>query len=343
MTTPPVYPHPRFGVYIGRFQPPHTAHLRVMEEALGKVGTLIVVIGSAHAPRTLKNPWTAGERGELIGAMLREAGVDPARVRLAAVPDHPYDEDRWLAAVRAGVEAHTGASPSQEGGDVALIGHLKDDSSYYLRSFPDWPFLPTAVISPLSATDVRRAYFAGELDPVAGMVPPAVHAWLDAFRETPEFAELRADAAWLRETQAGGGTWPPLRVEALALVTDPAGRVLLTRRGERPGRGLLTLPGAEVLPAETLAAAARRAAAGALGVTPDDPALTLSSTPAAVYDAPGRSTRGRVIAHVFRLGWAGEAGNGGWTHPQDALSHPEAFFEDTHALLEQLLRPVAAR
>ncbi|WP_104989751.1 NUDIX domain-containing protein [Deinococcus sp. NW-56] len=336
MTAPA--PSHRFGVYIGRFQPPHTAHLRVMVEALENVGTLVVVIGSAHAPRTLKNPWTAGERQEVIGAMLREAGVDPARVRFAAVPDHPYDEDRWLAAVRAGVAAHTG-----EDGDVALIGHLKDDSSYYLRSFPDWPFLPTAVVSPLSATDVRRAYFAGELESVAGMVPPAVHAWLEAFRGTPEFAELEADAAWLRAAQAEAGTWPPLRVEALAAVRDPAGRVLLTRRDERPGRGLLALPGSEVLPSETLAAAARRAAAGALGVTPDDPALTLSPTPATVYDAPGRSPRGRVIAHVFGFEWTGATGAKEWTSPRDALAHPEAYFEDTHALLEQALSPAGPR
>ncbi|MCP2014249.1 bifunctional NMN adenylyltransferase/nudix hydrolase [Deinococcus sp. HSC-46F16] len=331
-------PRHRSGVYIGRFQPPHTAHLRVMAEALGKVETLVVVIGSAWAPRTLKNPWTAGEREEMVGAGLQEAGVDPARVRFAAVPDHPYDEDRWLAAVRAGVAAQTGG-----GSDVALIGHLKDDSSYYLRSFPDWPFLPTAVVSPLSATDVRRAYFAGELESVAGMVPPAVHAWLEAFRQTPDFAELEAEAAWLRAAQAEAGTWPPLRVEALAVVRDPAGRVLLVRREERPGRGLLTLPGAEVLPSETLAAAARRAAAGALGVTPDDPALTLSPTPATVYDAPGRSVRGRVIAHVFGLAWAGLSEYGGWTDAHEALSHPEAFFEDTHALLEPLLRPAAPR
>lgn len=337
MTGSRLPPH-RFGVYIGRFQPPHTAHLRVMEEALGQVGTLIVVIGSAQAPRTLKNPWTAGEREGLLGAVLRESGVDPMRMRFAAVPDHPYDEDRWLAGVRAGVAAHTGAD-----GDVALIGHLKDDSSYYLRSFPDWPFLPTAVVSPLSATDVRRAYFAGELESVAGMVPPAVHAWLEAFRQTPDFAELEADAAWLRAAQAEAGTWPPLRVEALAVVRDRAGRVLLTRRDERPGLGLLTLPGAEMLPNETLAGAARRAAGGVLGVTPDDPALTLSPTPARVYDAPGRSSRGRVIAHVFELAWVGASGGGDWTDPPEALAHPDAFFEDTHALLEQALSPAAPR
>ena len=127
----------RFGVYIGRFQPPHTAHLRVMEEALEKVGTLIVVVGSARAPRTLKNPWTAGEREEVIGAALRESGVDPARVRFAAVPDHPYDEDRWLAAVRTGVAAHTG-----EDGDVALIGHLKDDRATTCVPFRTGPSCP---------------------------------------------------------------------------------------------------------------------------------------------------------------------------------------------------------
>lgn len=331
-------PLPAFGVYIGRFQPPHAAHLRVMEEALEKVGTLIVVIGSARAPRTLKNPWTAGERQELLSAGLRDVGADLRRVRFAAVPDHPYDEECWQREVRAVVAAQTGGAS-----EVALMGHLKDDSSYYLRSFPEWPFLPTAVVSPLSATDVRRAYFAGKLEAVAGMVSPAVFAWLDAFRQTSDFAELEADAAWLRGAQAEAGTWPPLRVEALAAVRGPAGRVRLVRRHERPGRGLWTLPGAEVLPAETLAAAARRAAAAALGVTPSDPALLPSPTPATVYDAPGRSERGRVIAHVFALAWAGEEEGEGWLTPAQALAQPEELFEDTHALLEQALSPAAPR
>lgn len=330
-----------FGVYIGRFQPPHAAHLLVMLEALERVGTLIVVIGSAHAARTPKNPFTADERGAVIAAMLREAGAEPGRLRWVQVRDHLYDEERWLGEVRDGVERHTGGHP-----DVALIGHLKDESSYYLRSFPGWTFLPTQVVSPLSATDVRRAYFADRLEEVAGMVPPAVHAFLSAFRGTADFAELQADAEWLREMQAQAATWPPLGVEAHALVMDREGRVLLTRRTERPGRGLLALPGVEILPGETLAASARRAAAGALAVTPDDPDLSPLPSPASVYDAPGRSLRGRVIAHVFRLGWTGEVaqpvarppGAGPlWLSPGEALARPEAFFEDHHAVLEQLL------
>ena len=68
-------PRHAYGVYIGRFEPPHAAHLLVMLEALEQVQTLIVVIGSARAARNPKNPFTAGEREAVIRAMLAEAGV----------------------------------------------------------------------------------------------------------------------------------------------------------------------------------------------------------------------------------------------------------------------------
>ncbi|WP_291426823.1 adenylyltransferase/cytidyltransferase family protein, partial [Deinococcus sp.] len=68
-----------FGVYIGRFEPPHQAHLLVMLEALQSVQKLIVVIGSAHAARNTKNPFTAEERQEVITAMLVGAGIARSR------------------------------------------------------------------------------------------------------------------------------------------------------------------------------------------------------------------------------------------------------------------------
>jgi bifunctional NMN adenylyltransferase/nudix hydrolase len=55
-----------FGVYIGRFEPFHVAHLASVKFALERCETLIVVIGSCNKPRTTKNPWTAAERGAMI-------------------------------------------------------------------------------------------------------------------------------------------------------------------------------------------------------------------------------------------------------------------------------------
>ena len=77
-----------FGVYIGRFEPPHHAHLQVMLEALQSVQKLIIVIGSARAARNTKNPFTADERQHLITTMLQQAGVSRSRLLFVQVRDY---------------------------------------------------------------------------------------------------------------------------------------------------------------------------------------------------------------------------------------------------------------
>ncbi len=54
------------GLYVGRFQPFHKGHLAAIKEVLAKVDELIVVIGSAEESHTEKNPFTAGERFQML-------------------------------------------------------------------------------------------------------------------------------------------------------------------------------------------------------------------------------------------------------------------------------------
>lgn len=54
------------GLLIGRYQPFHKGHLEVLKEVLGKCDELIIGIGSAQESHTLENPFTAGERIEMI-------------------------------------------------------------------------------------------------------------------------------------------------------------------------------------------------------------------------------------------------------------------------------------
>lgn len=342
LTGEPARPRHAYGVYIGRFEPPHAAHRLVMLEALERVQTLIVVIGSARAARTPKNPFTAGEREAVIRAMLEEAGVAAGRLRFVQVRDYFYNEALWLSEVQRGVGRHTAGSA-----DVALIGHLKDESSYYLRSFPAWTFLPTHVVSPLSATDVRRAYFEDRESEVRGMVPPAVHAFLEAFRQTAEYAELRAEYGHLRAYRAAWADAPfePVFVTADAVVTR-SGHVLLVRRAGQPGRGRLALPGGFLTPSERLLACAVRHAHGETGLeeTLDLPARWRGQ---AVFDYPERSLRGRTVTHAFHfdlglgplppLRATADAAEALWLPLGEALARPEDFFEDHHAVVEHFL------
>jgi len=54
------------GFYIGRFQPYHNGHHRVVEQIATEVDELVVGIGSAGDSHSARNPFTAGERIMMI-------------------------------------------------------------------------------------------------------------------------------------------------------------------------------------------------------------------------------------------------------------------------------------
>ena len=54
------------GLFVGRFQPLHHGHLNSIKYCLNRVDQLIIAIGSADKSFEVKNPFTAGERIEII-------------------------------------------------------------------------------------------------------------------------------------------------------------------------------------------------------------------------------------------------------------------------------------
>jgi nicotinamide-nucleotide adenylyltransferase len=63
------------GLYIGRFQPYHLGHQAVLKKIAQEVDEIVVVIGSAQESHTPENPFTGGERMEMIYAALTEVGL----------------------------------------------------------------------------------------------------------------------------------------------------------------------------------------------------------------------------------------------------------------------------
>jgi nicotinamide-nucleotide adenylyltransferase len=70
------------GLVVGRFQPFHKGHLAAIREALSKCDELIVVIGSAEDSHTERNPFTAGERVQMILSALEPE----ERARILIIP-----------------------------------------------------------------------------------------------------------------------------------------------------------------------------------------------------------------------------------------------------------------
>ena len=84
------------GLYIGRFQPFHLGHLEAVKYILGKVDEIVIVVGSAHSSHTLDNPFTAGERIQMVRLGLREARVDANRYTVLPLPDAEFHKV-WVA------------------------------------------------------------------------------------------------------------------------------------------------------------------------------------------------------------------------------------------------------
>jgi nicotinamide-nucleotide adenylyltransferase len=76
------------GLFIGRFQPFHLGHLATIKFALKSVEQLIIVIGSADKSHEKRNPFTAGERIEMIKNSLDgDNETDVSRILMIPVPD----------------------------------------------------------------------------------------------------------------------------------------------------------------------------------------------------------------------------------------------------------------
>lgn len=212
-------------VYIGRFQPPHDAHIGTMLDALEHAPRLTVLPGSANLARSAKNPWTAPERIRMIRSALLERGVDLRRVRFRPIPDE-FDSVRWAAHVRAAVQTER----------AVLVGFEKDASSSYLRWFPEWTDHESPVTPGLNATGVRVALFG---DREVEAVPPAAHAFLNDFRRTRTFRRLQAEHFALLAARAA---WDGHPVHEVLLCDVHHDAVTLHRRTGPIGRGLWELP-----------------------------------------------------------------------------------------------------
>jgi len=77
----------RRALFIGRFQPIHMGHVEAIKHILSENDELIIVVGSAQYSHTFDNPFTAGERIEMVRMALEEAGIDLRRVIIIPVPD----------------------------------------------------------------------------------------------------------------------------------------------------------------------------------------------------------------------------------------------------------------
>lgn len=71
---------------IARFQPLHYGHMSAIRHCYERYDECIIVVGMASQSHTPENPFTAGERIEMIRESLRWAGMDLSRFITVTLP-----------------------------------------------------------------------------------------------------------------------------------------------------------------------------------------------------------------------------------------------------------------
>lgn len=83
-------------LYIGRFQPFHKGHLKIIQNFTKKYDEIIIGIGSSQYGNTLENPFTSEERRLMIKRSLDD--IDIKNYRIIELPDiHNYP--KWVSHV----------------------------------------------------------------------------------------------------------------------------------------------------------------------------------------------------------------------------------------------------
>ncbi|MEL6950243.1 MAG: bifunctional nicotinamide-nucleotide adenylyltransferase/Nudix hydroxylase [Pseudomonadota bacterium] len=347
-----------FLVFIGRFQPYHLGHARVVARALEAARHVIILIGSAHRPACVRNPWSFREREAMIRATL--SPEDNARLHIAPIMDATYNDDLWLANVQKTVNGLVAAHHAQPHRPprIGLIGHNKDHSSYYLSLFPNWSSVDVDAVDVMSGTEVRDAIFRadagswedGRLSITAlakNLVPEPVLQFLKAYTKTDAFRAVRDEYDFVRQYQAQWGSAPyaPMFLTVDAVVVQ-SGHILLVERKARPGRGQWALPGGFVSPTETLRESMIRELKEETRIKVPVPVLAGSIVAEGVFDDPYRSARGRTVTHAFHIHLNPETAlpkvRGGddarhafWV-PLAELD-PERLFEDHYFIIQKMV------
>lgn len=292
-------------IYIGRFQPFHEAHRQTILAASNISKHTLVLIGSSRSPRTPKNPWTVQEREEMIRDTV---GADVPNLHVGHVRDFVYDDSQWVARVGELVSSVVMQNEDIDGKNIAVIGHDKDHSSFYLNFFPHWDFVNFDSYPPrgetIDATKIRDLMFKGDYAFVKSVVPETIYKEIMWFIDSKEFSVLKEDWDYVEAYKKSWASspYPPTFSTCDAIVVQ-SGHVLLIQRGENPGKGMWAIPGGFIDVNEKIDNAVIRELREETKLKVPEKVLRGSIVHKEVFDDPDRGRRGRTITHasLFKL------------------------------------------
>ncbi len=159
-----------YGVYLGRFAPPHIGHQMIIDKMISEfgIGNSIIMVGSSNAYNT-RTPYTFDERKTMISAIYPKIKIIPIPDMKAHLLKFDGTTDAlWLSKLKI-IE-------NEMGGKFIFLGGSEEDLKVLAKMF-ETNVLINRVQNGLniSATEVRRAMDNNDLDKVRGMLDPKVY------------------------------------------------------------------------------------------------------------------------------------------------------------------------
>jgi bifunctional NMN adenylyltransferase/nudix hydrolase len=326
----------------------------MFKQGLKEAKHLIVVLGSAKSSPNTRNPFSFEHRVHMIKLGMSQEEIQ--RTTFVPARDYHYNEDHWITEVQQRVNSITNGDVS-----VCQIGSYKDSSSYYVKLFPQWDFIPAVSNVSLNATDLRTEMFSipykktwSDFGNQASFEPDdikqvqdylshntlnGVVAFLTQFMSSQQYLNLREEYDYIQKYKADWSHVPfPVTFNTVDSVVVQSGHILLVKRKHNPGKGLWALPGGFLKKDERLQAGAIRELREETGIKVHASELHKHVVAEKTFDYPNRSLRGRTITTAFyvklphgelpEVKGADDAEKAQWVPLMDIASMEADFFED---------------
>lgn len=304
--------------FIGRFQPLHQKHCEIIKNALKSFDFLVILVGSCpKSARNIRNPFEYTDVEKMIKAYLLEENISQNRVFIHILEDKLYKENEWIDEVNDYIcDAKiwfTHWNNKELGIDIEyhtyLVGSKKDETSYYLDSFPQYKSYVASVDGKkaLSATEIRNDLFEDRSDAWkekigSSAVVKIIEEWKMDGKRRANFEYLQSEYEFCR-TYKESTRFVEASYDPIFFTTDivmiKSSYILLIERKVNPGKGLFALPGGFLGARETTVDSAIRELKEETKINLSRIEIKSNIIDSKVFDYPDRSVRGRVITNAF--------------------------------------------
>lgn len=211
----------KLGFVILRAQPLHHGHKHLILEAKSKCDVLLIILGSANRPRSIKNPFTYKEREASVIGFLNSR--DTRDTYVFPLNDYKYSNSQWLSDISSIIDENNKTQKRR----VIMFGHAKYGNDY-LDWFPQYEYSNISQKYEVNATQIREE-------------------WFESSELKNNFdISVQEDYEYFKKEKITFSNYPypeTLNFNCADAVVECSGHILLIKRGNTPGKGTWALPG----------------------------------------------------------------------------------------------------